>query len=127
MSAKQRCVHHSKTCCQSLKHFNNVISIFCENVKVFESLTTSFWTMNTPLLRGHNDMLVWLRLVNHFYINLLTIGWSNILTHFIFISIGLMGDQGRECTKIIFQDFSTQNVKHLYNYGRAYMFALTLF
>ena len=33
-------VHRSKTCCQTLKHFNNVISTCCENVvEVFESLT----------------------------------------------------------------------------------------
>ena len=39
MSAKQRCVHRSKTC-QTLKHFDNVISTCCENVvEVFESLT----------------------------------------------------------------------------------------
>jgi len=43
MSAKQWCVHRSKTCCQTLKHFDNVISTCCENVvEVFESLTTSF-------------------------------------------------------------------------------------
>ena len=41
---------HSKTCCQTLKHFDNVIFTCSENVvEVFESLT-SFWTMNTPLL-----------------------------------------------------------------------------
>ena len=43
MSAKQRCVHRSKTCYQTLKHFNNVISTCCENVvEVLESLTTSY-------------------------------------------------------------------------------------
>jgi hypothetical protein len=32
-----------KTCCQTLKHFDNVISTSSENVvEVFESLTTSF-------------------------------------------------------------------------------------
>ena len=40
--------HHSKTCCQTLKHFDNVISTCCENVvEVFESLTTSIWMMDT--------------------------------------------------------------------------------
>jgi hypothetical protein len=44
------CVHNSKTC-QTLKHFDNVISTCCENVvEVLESLTTSFWTMDTPCL-----------------------------------------------------------------------------
>ena len=39
MSTKQRCVHRSNTCCQTLKHFDNVISTCCENVvEVFESL-----------------------------------------------------------------------------------------
>ena len=34
----------------ALKHLDNVISICCENVvKVFESLTASFWAMDTPL------------------------------------------------------------------------------
>ena len=32
MSAKQRCIHRSKTCCQTLKHFENVFSTCCENV-----------------------------------------------------------------------------------------------
>jgi hypothetical protein len=45
---KQRCVHRSKTCCQTLKHFDNVIFTCCENVvEVFESLTTKFWMMDT--------------------------------------------------------------------------------
>ena len=34
MSAKQRCVHRSKTCCQTLKHFDNVISTCRENVQI---------------------------------------------------------------------------------------------
>ena len=44
MSAKQRCVHHSKTCCQtSLERFYNFISTGCEKVEeVFESLTTKW-------------------------------------------------------------------------------------
>ena len=38
----------------ALKHLDNVISICCENVvKVFESLTASFWAMDTPLFSGH--------------------------------------------------------------------------
>ena len=42
MSAKQRCVHHSKTCCQTLKHFDNVFATGGNNIaEVFESLTTS--------------------------------------------------------------------------------------
>ena len=37
--AKQRCVHRSKNCCQTLKHFDNVISTYCENVvKVFDNI-----------------------------------------------------------------------------------------
>jgi hypothetical protein len=40
MSAKQRCVHRSKTCCQSLKHFDNVISTCYENY--FRGVWTSF-------------------------------------------------------------------------------------
>ena len=51
MSAKQRCV---KNLCQTLKHFENVFATGGNNiVKVFESLTTSFWTMGTPLFSGH--------------------------------------------------------------------------
>ena len=43
-----------KTCCQTLKHFYNVIFTCCENVvEVFESLTTSCWTMDTPLFSRH--------------------------------------------------------------------------
>jgi hypothetical protein len=43
MSAKQRCVHRLKTCCKTLKRFDNVFAT-CGNiiVEVFESLTTSF-------------------------------------------------------------------------------------
>ena len=42
MSAKQRCVHRSKTC-QTLKHFDNVLATGGNNiVEVFESLITSF-------------------------------------------------------------------------------------
>jgi hypothetical protein len=52
MFTNQRCVHRSKTC-QTIKHFDDVISTCCENVvEVFESLTTSFWTMDTPLFSG---------------------------------------------------------------------------
>ena len=41
MSAKQRCVHRSKTC-QTLKHFDNVISTCCESVvKVYLFLNWS--------------------------------------------------------------------------------------
>jgi hypothetical protein len=49
MSAKQRCVHHSKTCCQtSLEHFYTFISTGCEKVEeVFESLTTKWF----PIMR----------------------------------------------------------------------------
>ena len=54
MSTKQRCVHRSKPCCQTLKHINNVFATGGNNiVEVFESLTTSFWTMYTPLFSGH--------------------------------------------------------------------------
>ena len=50
----QICVHLSQTCCQTLKHFDNVISTCCEIiVEVFESLTTSFWKMDIPLCSGH--------------------------------------------------------------------------
>ena len=43
MSAKQRCVHRSTTCCQTLKHFDNVFATGENNVaEVFESLTTTF-------------------------------------------------------------------------------------
>jgi hypothetical protein len=39
MSAKQRCVHRSKTCCQTLKHFDNVFATGRNKiVEVFESL-----------------------------------------------------------------------------------------
>jgi hypothetical protein len=47
MSAKQRCV-------KNFKYFENVFATGGNNiVKVFESLTTSFWTMGTPLFSGH--------------------------------------------------------------------------
>jgi hypothetical protein len=53
MSAKQRCVHRSKTCCQTLQHFDNVFATGGNNiVEVFESLTTSFRTMDIPLFSG---------------------------------------------------------------------------
>ena len=40
MSAKQRCAHRSKTCCQNLKHFNNVFVTGGNNiVEMFESFT----------------------------------------------------------------------------------------
>ena len=36
-----------------VKHFNNIFATGGNNiVEVFESLTASFWTMNTPLFRG---------------------------------------------------------------------------
>ena len=42
----------------TLKHLDNGISICCENVvEVFESLSTSFWSMDTPFLvdiQGHS-------------------------------------------------------------------------
>jgi hypothetical protein len=48
MSTKQQCVHLSKTCCQTLKHFNNVISNCCENVvDVFESLNVFCYFFQT--------------------------------------------------------------------------------
>jgi hypothetical protein len=54
MSAEQRCVHRSKTCCQTLTHFDNVFATGGNNtVEVFESLTTSFCTVDIPLLSGH--------------------------------------------------------------------------
>ena len=38
---------HSKTCCQTLKHFDNVFVTGGYNmVEVFESLTTNFWMMD---------------------------------------------------------------------------------
>ena len=41
--AKQRCVHRSKTCCQTLKHYHNIFASGGNNtVEVFQSLTTSF-------------------------------------------------------------------------------------
>jgi hypothetical protein len=41
MSAKQWCVHRSKTCCQTLKHFDNAFATGGNNiVEVFESLQT---------------------------------------------------------------------------------------
>jgi hypothetical protein len=50
MSAKQRCVHRSTTCCQTLKHFDNVFATGENNVaEVFESLTTTFSTSNSSL------------------------------------------------------------------------------
>ena len=39
MSAKQWCVHRSKTCCQNLKHFNNVFLTGGNKNKMFESFT----------------------------------------------------------------------------------------
>ena len=37
-----------------LKHFDNVFAKGGNNiVEVFKSLTTSFWTMDTPLFSGH--------------------------------------------------------------------------
>jgi len=54
MSAKQRCVHHSKTCCLTLKHFDKVFATGGNNfVEVLESLTKCFWMMDTPLFSGH--------------------------------------------------------------------------
>ena len=54
INTKQRCVHRSKSCYQTLKHFDNVFATGGNNiVEVFESLTTSFWTMHTPLFSGH--------------------------------------------------------------------------
>ena len=39
---------HSKTCCQTLKYFNNVFVTGGYNmVEVFESLTTNIWMMDT--------------------------------------------------------------------------------
>ena len=53
MSAKQWCVHRSKTC-QTLKPFDNVFATGGTNiVEVFESLTTSFLKMDTSLFSGH--------------------------------------------------------------------------
>ena len=47
MSTKQRCVHRSKTCCQTLNHFENVISICRENIlEVFESLRVILTIIN---------------------------------------------------------------------------------
>ena len=31
-AAKQRCVHHSKACCQTLKHFDNVFATGGNNI-----------------------------------------------------------------------------------------------
>jgi hypothetical protein len=46
-------IMRSKTC-QTLKHFDNVFATGGNYiVEVFESLTTSFWTMDTPLFGGH--------------------------------------------------------------------------
>jgi len=47
--------HQTGSCPQvPVKHFHNVISTCCENVvKGFESLTTSFRTMDTSLFSGH--------------------------------------------------------------------------
>ena len=43
MSAKQRCVHRLKTCCKTLKRFDNVFATGGNIiVEVCESLTTSF-------------------------------------------------------------------------------------
>jgi hypothetical protein len=43
-----------KTCCQTLKYFDNIFTTSGKNiVEVFESLTTSFWTMETPLFSRH--------------------------------------------------------------------------
>jgi hypothetical protein len=66
MSAKQRCVHRSKTLSQTLKHFNNVISATCsENVvEVLESLTTSniiFTTTNAILVNKRNDTKIFFK------------------------------------------------------------------
>ena len=39
----KRCVRRSKSCCQTLKHFDNVFATGGNNiVEVFESLTTRF-------------------------------------------------------------------------------------
>jgi hypothetical protein len=54
MSAKQWCVHHSKACCHTLKHFDNAFATGGYNiVEVFESLIISFWKMDTPLFSGY--------------------------------------------------------------------------
>ena len=46
MSAKQRCIHRSKTCL-TLKHFDHVFATGGNNiVEVFESLTTSTFKRN---------------------------------------------------------------------------------
>ena len=43
MSAKQRYVHRSKTCCQTLKHFDNVFATDGNNiVEVFESINVNY-------------------------------------------------------------------------------------
>jgi hypothetical protein len=55
-TAEQRCVHRSKTCCQTDKHFDNVIFICCENVvEVYLSLTTSFFNDGHTLFSGDKE------------------------------------------------------------------------
>ena len=53
MSPQQRCAHRSKTRCQTLKHFDVFAKDGNNIVEVFERLTTSPRTMDTPLSSGH--------------------------------------------------------------------------
>ena len=59
MSAKQQCVHRSKTCCQTLKHFDNVFATGRNNiVEVFESLAvTQFSLLENILLSSYKTKL----------------------------------------------------------------------
>jgi hypothetical protein len=41
MSAKQRCVHRSNTCCQTLKHFDNVLATGGNNIVEVSVQTTN--------------------------------------------------------------------------------------
>ena len=43
MSTKQMCVYRSKTCCRTLKHFDNVFATDGNNiVEVFESIKVNY-------------------------------------------------------------------------------------
>jgi hypothetical protein len=63
MSAKQQCFHRSKTCCQTLKHFDNVISTSCENV--YGSMKREEMAL-IPLTRGRQLAII---LLSHCILN----------------------------------------------------------
>jgi len=53
MSAKQRCVHRSKTCCQPFKHFDNVFATCGNNIVEVFVFVFVYYTHNYICLKSH--------------------------------------------------------------------------